>query len=390
MNNGKTYHDLLDKLVSGTITDSERWQLERASLDDPFLADALEGYYTSAIDKERLKALSVIQKSKVRSLVPVYMIAASLAVLVVISFFLFDQIRTDDESPIVAESTERIQTVESEAISQEEVEEEGTLPVADEKAITEEEKVEPLIEESVSQPVKVKKSKDIAPKPTSPAHLSNKATKAEDHQALRPQMQKEQKDVDQSSGARAKALTFDRVATVSTIASRGVVTDYAGMPIPGAEVSVPGKSMKTVTNSSGTFYLDSVTEQDYLLITKPGYLSEATPVIDEVLLRLKKIDNIPGKDQKTLEEMMAMAELKRSYRIKLDNYLDRQQLNCPIGVRYRLYLSIDNTGSISEIDFIDTPPDECRNEIEDTLNSAASRGLFGGKQFVEMYYRIGG
>ena len=46
MSTEKTYHNLLQKLAEGTITEKERWQLERASLDDPFLADALEGYYS--------------------------------------------------------------------------------------------------------------------------------------------------------------------------------------------------------------------------------------------------------------------------------------------------------------------------------------------------------
>jgi len=31
-------NQLLSKLTAGTLTEAERWSLERASLDDPFLA----------------------------------------------------------------------------------------------------------------------------------------------------------------------------------------------------------------------------------------------------------------------------------------------------------------------------------------------------------------
>ena len=45
--NNEQIQAYLKKLHAGTLTNNERWQLEKASLDDPFLEDALEGYYNN-------------------------------------------------------------------------------------------------------------------------------------------------------------------------------------------------------------------------------------------------------------------------------------------------------------------------------------------------------
>ena len=88
----KTYHILLQKLREGTITDNERWQLERASLDDPFLADALEGYY-SVEKQERIDSTPAPPPNTgAKSLTLSWLsIAASLLVLVTASLWFVNQ-----------------------------------------------------------------------------------------------------------------------------------------------------------------------------------------------------------------------------------------------------------------------------------------------------------
>lgn len=96
MSKDNTYNILLQKLIDGSITKQELWQLEKASLDDPFLADALEGYYDQKAKAEHITELkSTInksQKTKTRSLFfRLSTIAASLALLLSVSFWLLDQ-----------------------------------------------------------------------------------------------------------------------------------------------------------------------------------------------------------------------------------------------------------------------------------------------------------
>lgn len=89
-----TYKELLRKLADGTISDQEKWQLERASLDDPFLADALEGYYDNKEEQHKLAKLEKrlqAPKDKQRKIVPLrwLSVAASLLILFSASYWMF-------------------------------------------------------------------------------------------------------------------------------------------------------------------------------------------------------------------------------------------------------------------------------------------------------------
>jgi len=106
MSTDKTYQELLNKLIAGTISDKEKWQLEKASLDDPMLADALEGYYDNKTESNDLIALkeqlTAQPQSKTRSLPLRWMtIAASLLVLFSASFWFFST--TKEASDLSAE-----------------------------------------------------------------------------------------------------------------------------------------------------------------------------------------------------------------------------------------------------------------------------------------------
>lgn len=76
---------LLSKYIDGTITATERHELEKMALDDPFLFDALEGYSLKA-NKDKTPVISLDQKSAAVSshIKPYYKwigLAASLAIL---------------------------------------------------------------------------------------------------------------------------------------------------------------------------------------------------------------------------------------------------------------------------------------------------------------------
>ena len=95
MSKDNTYNPLLHKLLNGTITSEEKWELEKASLDDPFLTDAIEGYYDNEGSASHLTEIKeaiqpVKKKSKTRGLlIKRLSIAASLLALFTASFWMF-------------------------------------------------------------------------------------------------------------------------------------------------------------------------------------------------------------------------------------------------------------------------------------------------------------
>ena len=111
MSEDNTYNILLSKLLAGTITSQEKWQLEKASLDDPFLADAIEGYYdnegTSAdIEALKQKILPPKKETKKRTLLFKRLsVAASLLTLLAASFWMF---QNADPNELTAEKSTRV------------------------------------------------------------------------------------------------------------------------------------------------------------------------------------------------------------------------------------------------------------------------------------------
>jgi len=122
------HQELLAKLISGTISDHEQWQLERASLDDPFLADALEGYRINESNKEGLSTLHKKLKSKTsfatsttqpktRILWPKRLsIAASLIVLMGASLWMFQS--SEREMMTTAQNVEPARKAKHQAMPQ--------------------------------------------------------------------------------------------------------------------------------------------------------------------------------------------------------------------------------------------------------------------------------
>jgi hypothetical protein len=103
----------LEKMHLGTLSTGERWQLEKESLDDPFLADALEGYYDSngdhqsALEKLRDKISTQDERQPKRQIVPLRWLsmAAAVVILLGVSFWLFDAMgHVDLDTNTTAES----------------------------------------------------------------------------------------------------------------------------------------------------------------------------------------------------------------------------------------------------------------------------------------------
>lgn len=120
----KKHKDLLQKLIAGTISDHEQWQLERASLDDPFLADALEGYRMEGANEDALTSIhkklqSRSQPTKTRTLLWKRLsIAASLLILMSASFWMFKANEADTINMSTAESAPLENTAKTERVAE--------------------------------------------------------------------------------------------------------------------------------------------------------------------------------------------------------------------------------------------------------------------------------
>ena len=84
------WNDLLEKYRNGTITEQDRFQLEKQALDDPFLFDALEGFST-------FQEESKVKRSTKLLTLPRMAIAASLILLVAVIFNLKSNLNTPVE-----------------------------------------------------------------------------------------------------------------------------------------------------------------------------------------------------------------------------------------------------------------------------------------------------
>ena len=112
--NNEQIQAYLKKLHAGTLTNNERWQLEKASLDDPFLEDALEGYYNNTTDHQpALAALSdrIIKDSATKPTRRIISgkwltMAASVALLLGVSVWIFDSMSDHNMDKAVAVKAE--------------------------------------------------------------------------------------------------------------------------------------------------------------------------------------------------------------------------------------------------------------------------------------------
>ncbi len=105
--------ELLDKYLNKNLSNDERHELERLALDDPFLFEALNGFaqagdgHVQDISKMRKKIMSGQAQKKRFSIIP-YGVAASLLVVVGLSFWLMDSgnVGSDNQMAEVASSAD--------------------------------------------------------------------------------------------------------------------------------------------------------------------------------------------------------------------------------------------------------------------------------------------
>ena len=160
MLDNKRHSKLLLKLSQGKISEKERWELERASLDDAFLADALEGYYNN-MDNHNVPRLTNLaennKKAKEVNLVRKWMaIAASLFILLTISIWTFNRVDLSDDIKPISEIAEQPELHDSKARNNRTLVSENLSEEVPSKDI---DHTENESDQSILQNIKTKKSK---------------------------------------------------------------------------------------------------------------------------------------------------------------------------------------------------------------------------------------
>lgn len=303
MSESKNHSDELRKYLNGQMTAEEQHAFERMSLDDPFLADALEGAEwvgSEAFlqDSDRLKEKINGEK---RSSKFVLKIAASVALLFAlgITFWLSNRdfesgnLANADTSSAVLDSTENEALFE--VVPQEP--EAAEMELADQEAAT------------VPPP----------PAPRSPdktevieGNEMNKVESAVDEERFFVAEVADQADAEMevevnfTEPAEEPAMQMARMnATGAVSRSRpartisGKVTDDFGDPLAGVAIKKKGAGGGSVTDSVGGFVLDEVTDTTTLQFSTAGMISQ-----ELIVGRREEVDVRMDEDSEELQEVV--------------------------------------------------------------------------------------
>jgi len=315
--------DDIRKYLNGTLSAAERHALEKKALNDPFLADALEG--AGSISSEEfssdfleLKATlhnRIAPTSTSRSIWYWPMrVAAGLVITLVAGYLLFltmQQPDTKQDGPLAANEPATTQP-EVLADSASPVSTEAKQAIADAPTVRE---VPPVTKQSNPKPAEAKQPELLALQKddVSEENMSSASDKTieaeslamadqsvsarEDAQEFKLRLESSANDsVAPASGyadlSRAKkAASTAPVAAAASISGRtirGTVTDQDDdIPIPGVNVVAKGTSIGTVTDLNGNFELNVPDGTSSLVFSYIGMQTKELPVsTDQVAMQM--------------------------------------------------------------------------------------------------------
>ncbi len=369
------YQRLLQKLIDGSISSEERRELEIASLDDPFLADALEGYYDNTVNRDSLEDIIpyVIQKKSI-NLKRVLLVAASFIFLMSISFWIMkDYLGNPNQTNEMF--------VEAEGVPQDPLEEEELMVSleAEEKkpaTIT----LRPERKESVSKAA---------------GDRSNKSKTVARPEVVFEQNVVEQVELDKEDEAnvvvmnRKKAVDMiNAVENLQPIRINqviGQVSTMDGAPMKGVDVIAQTSRSRATTNFEGNFVLDLKHDDNLIIASFSGYDSQAMPVQTDMSFNLRKAKAAMSQASKSLQEMMSNGELIQDYDKLIKNHFRNKSLQCSLSEVgkesiVKLHIYISGEGGIENVLFLSETNEDCRAETKWLLQNLANEGSFGGKR----------
>jgi len=404
MHQNKDYNILLKKIISGSITDAERWSLEKASLDDPFLADAIEGIYDNDADDNVPMSIEVPAKVKTIGLYKRLAFAASFVLLLGLSYVVIQNVESEVKD--VAIKKEALQNQVAEAVSDDEVElqEQTRAASSVEKAQSNsiENTAKPQIE-NINKPLKQNltelKSREQKSKESEFVSERNQednesmAIVAADNAEVVP-MSDNKANMDALGKSRQRKSRKVEIETVPMIAPQqieGHVYDQEGAPINQAVVTSKHAMDTAITDANGFFSI-AIAEQDQSIMAKSeGFTPVVLPAQPEVAFRLKKAQSSFSEETLLLVEMMNENELKGAYKKILDKDINRPFSLCPNEKKdktIQMRLSISETGELTSFSIVEEVSYECQSAIESKIRLMAIEGQFKGKKAVSFYYKL--
>jgi len=399
--NNNRHSELLLKLAQGRISEKEKWELERASLDDAFLADALEGYYDSKA-KHDLSAVPIQSKTITskpeiepirRSLFKKWAgIAASLLILFSISFWAFNQFETDSTySESIVESSKAIDKIEQ---LEDEEELQNLNNVINSDNIADDELI---ISENQNRLEEVEIT-DEYQNDTPSAPKSNIAKKSK--KIAKPQNQQKEKDLGfQKRNSASKPIrkeqetqSLEDIESIPIKLVKGTVKDPNGIPLKNVSLTSNDGIGPVFTDENGDFEMSLNQDDNTINILAEGFVPTKIQTQPKLDIKLKKAEQSLSAPPKRLAELMSPQELKEHYKNQLDKYLKKQNIRCNESFdkwkKIKIKISIDDSNFINNIVFIDDIDLSCKLEIENIIRQTSLENLFDGSQNVNFTYTI--
>lgn len=265
--------------IRGKRKGKEAHRLERESMQDPFLADAIDGYDTvegnHEVHIDDLRKMISHKSGKRRTYAVISSIAASLLIGIGISFyFIYESNRF----------TEKIYTEKKDTTN---VPVNVTVPVTQPEPITKR-------NEAIAQNKDTVKSIPVKPPKKSPRLLQEESSapttlpetvtdEIETISQADAEAMEIQVDIDAMPSASAQKVRKEAMAAVAPQAGmpriRGKVVGENGEPVIGANVTLNNDPLEgTVTDSDGNFELTAQSKNDKLKISYIGLETVETPI----------------------------------------------------------------------------------------------------------------
>ena len=275
--------EILDDYLEGKLDASMMHKVERISLEDPFVAQALAGL-TEA--KKRTQTLSILQKQLQERIAekPVerkmwriashrLSIAATAAVLFLTVSVLFwmRENQRQQQAEIAANKAKNIEVdLKPQVAAAASSADSNVAPVA--VAAIDQQKVEQALDKTLSkgtQAIASNRSKSIVSASSDPVLM--------DKQVAAARLKREHTENQMSVVGPLKAAPMPPVQAleskaegvqpqISSTTVSGKVLDYLGRPIPGANVKMVGEDARAITNVSGEFVLPAGKKTDKIAL----------------------------------------------------------------------------------------------------------------------------
>lgn len=402
-------NDDINRYLSGKLSPSEMHELEKRALNDPFLADALEG--ASAVSREDLQEDLVsiqaslnkrVQGNDQKVVFWTWPLRIAAGILVLISATVVIRTLTNNErsqelalqrevtkekapeppAPVVADSViEELPQTENESVDRRKNSSVAGKPLkAPPQALAMEKEKDIAAEEA--KPVQSadapddevyrleEKTADVTAT-TPPAPETKSETQAQSQ--ARTESQREKKKTNERSFANVKPSETDgRII-------KGRVTAADGAELPGVNVNIKGSNIGTVTDLSGHYQLKVPESDTSLVFSFIGYATaEIKPKQDEVNVRLDEDVTqlsevvVTGYGQpKDEDDITSTVELaspqggKRAFKQYLEKNMQypQQALESKIEGRVTIQFAVETTGYLSEFKVIKGIGGGCDEEL---------------------------